>query len=93
MTFKALLSTVIVSAGGLSINGFDVEEGGISPRTDGNFRLEIPDGEDTEFEFAEQEVTVDDDGCFTALDTNGNIVNCVASVTKPITETDLLKLP
>lgn len=93
MTFKALLSTVLGSAGGLSINGFDVEEDDLLPRTRGNVRLEIPDGQDTEFEFAEQEVTVDDDGCFTALDTNGNIVNCVASVTKPITETDLLKLP
>lgn len=91
MSFTAPLINVCESAGVLFVNDYEIEEEDFLLRASGNIRVILSDGENTQVEFAPQDVNVDDEGIFTATSITEEPVICSARVSKPICESDLIK--
>lgn len=91
MSFTTTFHTIINSASIVAMNGCDLEEDIPHPSKPENVKVELTDGEYTRLEFAPQDVTVDDEGQFTATTITGEVVQCTAHVVTPLTEQALLK--
>lgn len=90
MSFKAQLFNVVNSSGTLVMNGYEIEQHIFDREV---LDIWLPDGNETVFSFLEQEVTVNDDGDFTAEDKAGAVHQFATMVSKPLTEMDLIHKP